>query len=108
VLLQACKWAGVDRPAFRRALLVVVVAGFASSLPGMLVGAMGAASGDLGLVVALNGLSFAASLAIQIAVYRSMLAVSFGRAIVVWFLNLVIWIGLTLVLVAAALLLSFL
>jgi hypothetical protein len=68
---------------------------------------MGAASGDLGLVVALNGLSLAASLAIQIAVYRSMLAVSFGRAIMVWFLNLVIWIGLTLVLVAAVLLFSF-
>jgi hypothetical protein len=107
VLMQACRWAGVDRPGFRRALAVVAVAGFASSLPGMLVGAMGAASGDLGLVVALNGLSLAASLAIQIAVYRSMLAVSFGRAIMVWFLNLVIWIGLTLVLVAAVLLFSF-
>jgi Domain of unknown function (DUF4124) len=107
VLGQACRWAGVEPPGFARAMAVVFVAGIASSAPGVLVGAVGAVTQDVGLVLALNGLSLVASLAIQVAVYRVMLTDSVGRAVVVWFLNLAIWIGVTLSLIAAGLLFSF-
>lgn len=107
VLIKACSWAGVEPPGFLRAMGVTVIAGIASSVPGALVGAVGMATQDLGMILALNGLSFAASVAVQVAVYRAMLTETVGRAIVVWLMNLVIWIGVGIFFAAAGFLFAF-
>lgn len=108
VLRKACAWAGVEPPGLGRAMLTVVVAGVVSAVPGFFANMVGFVSQDLGMAASLGGLAMLASFASQIAVYRVMLPTeTVGRAVVVWILNLVLWIGITLGFVVLGLLFAF-
>jgi hypothetical protein len=112
ILRIACSMSGVSAPGFGKALSVTFVADLVSSLGAFFIGLLLVLTNKynldpktLGLIA--NGVNFPLGAVMSAAIYSGMLPSSFGKGLLIWFIQFLMVVGVS-VAVGVAIALTFL